>query len=165
MPTFNTGAIDSRLIRTVAFMLGIFLLTWTLAGWIITNNTNYMVLSVLAVLGVVMSMAILKDWRSGLFIFLCWLVLEDMIRKYLGNSLIIFFAKDVIIGITYFSMALAKRKNLFLTFRPPFIFWLAMFFWLGIAQIFNPYSPSIFFGLLGIKTYFYYVPLMFAGYA
>ena len=165
MASLNTGAIDSRLIRTVAFMIGIFFVTWTLAGWIITNNTTYMALSVLGVLGVFMSMAILKDWRRGLFIFLCWLVLEDMIRKYLGNSLIIFFAKDVIIGITYFSMLAARRKNQLLTFRPPFIFWLAIFFWLALAQVFNPHSPSIFFGLLGMKTYFYYVPLMFAGYA
>jgi hypothetical protein len=62
-------------------------------------------------------------------------------------------------------MLLARRKNQLLTFRPPFIFWLAIFFWLATAQVFNPHSPTIFFGLLGMKTYFYYVPLMFAGYA
>jgi hypothetical protein len=165
MPNFSSSAIDSRLVRTVAMMAGLFFLTWTVAGWVITENTVYMALSVIAVLGIAMTMAILKDWRSGLTIFLCWLVLEDMIRKYFGNSLIIFFAKDVIIGITYFSMLLARRKNQLLTFRPPFIFWLAIFFWMAVAQVFNPHSPTIFFGLLGIKTYFYYVPLMYAGYA
>ncbi len=165
MPNFNSIAIDSRLFRTVAMIFGLFFLTWTVSGWVITNNTTYMALSVMGILGIAMTMAILKDWRRGLFIFLCWLVLEDMIRKYLGNSLIIFFAKDVIIGITYGSMMLAKRKNQLLTFKPPFIFWLAIFFWFAVVQIFNPHSPSIFFGLLGIKTYFYYVPLMFAGYA
>jgi hypothetical protein len=138
---------------------------WTVSAWIISGNTLYMFLSVVACVGVVVTMAILKDWRSGLFMFLCWLVLEDMLRKYLGNSLIIFFAKDVILGITYLSMFLARRKNQLLVFRPPFIFWLAIFFWLGMAQVFNPHSPSIFFGLLGMKTYFYYVPVMFAGYA
>jgi len=165
MSNFNSGALDSRLIRSVAMIFGLFFLTWTAANWVITNNTLYMALTFVAVLGLIMTMTILKDWRSGLFIFLCWLVLEDMIRKYLGNNLIIFFAKDVIIGITYFSMFLARRKNQLLTFKPPFIFWLAIFFWLAVAQMFNPHSPSIFFGLLGIKTYFYYVPLMFAGFA
>jgi hypothetical protein len=165
MSNFNIGALDSRLFRTVAMMAGLFFLTWTVAGWVIDDNTAYMALAAVAVLGIFMTMAILKDWRSGLFIFLCWLVLEDMIRKYFGNSLMIFFAKDVIIGITYFSMLLARRKNQLLTFRPPFLFWLAIFFWFGVAQVFNPHSPSVFFGLLGIKTYFYYVPLMFAGYA
>jgi hypothetical protein len=96
---------------------------------------------------------------------MCWLVLEDTIRKYFGNSLIIFFAKDAILAVTYGSMLLARRKNQLLTFKPPFIVWLAIFFWLAVAQVFNPHSPSIFFGLLGMKTYFYYVPLMFAGYA
>ena len=165
MSNFNSIALDSRLFRTVAMIFGLFFLTWTVSGWVITNNTTYMALSVMGVLGVAMTVVILRDWRRGLFIFLCWLVLEDMIRKYLGNSLIIFFAKDVIIGITYFSMLMARRKNQLLTFKPPFIFWLAMFFWLAVAQMFNPNSPSIFFGLLGIKTYFYYAPLMFAGYA
>ncbi len=149
MSNFSTGAIDSRLARTVALTFGFFYVSYTVANWVITNNTTYMILSVIGVLGIIMTMAILRDWRSGLFMFLCWLVLEDMIRKYLGNSLIIFFAKDVIIGITYISMLLARRKHQLLRFKPPFIFWLAIFFWLGVVQVFNPHSPSIFFGLLG----------------
>jgi hypothetical protein len=165
MSNFSHSVIDSRLVRSLAMIFGVFLLTWTLAEWVITDNTSYMALSVMAILGVAMTMVVLKDWRSGLVIFLCWLVLEDMIRKYSGNSLVIFFAKDVILGITYISMLQAWRKNKLQIFRPPFIFWLAMFFWLGVAQVFNPHSPSVFFGLLGMKTYFYYVPLMFAGYA
>ena len=166
MSNLTSTAIDSRLARTLAAHVpGLFFVSYTVANWVITNNTTYMILSVVAVLGIAMTMVILRDWRRGLFIFLCWLVFEDMIRKYFGNSLIIFFAKDVIIGITYFSMLVAKRKHQLLTFRPPFIFWLAIFFWLAVAQVFNPASPSIFFGLLGMKTYFYYAPLMFAGYA
>jgi hypothetical protein len=165
MSNFNSGALDSRLFRTVGMMAGLFFLTWTVAGWVITDNTAYMALAVVAVLGIAMTMTILKDWRSGLSIFLCWLVLEDTIRKYFGNSLIIFFAKDLIIGITYFSMLLARRKNQLLVFKPPFKFWLAIFFWMALAQVFNPHSPTFFFGLLGMKTYFYYVPLMYAGYA
>jgi hypothetical protein len=165
MSNFTAGAIDSRLVRTVGLMFGLFFLSWTVAGWVITDNTTYMILAVAAVLSVAITMAILKDWRSGLVIFLCWLVLEDMIRKYFGNSMIIFFAKDVIIGITYVSMLLARRKNQLLVFKPPFMLWLAIFFWMALAQVFNPHSPSMFFGLLGLKTYFYYVPLMYAGYA
>jgi hypothetical protein len=165
MANFASGVLDTRLVRTIFMLVGLFYFTYTVAQWVITDNTAYMVLSVIAVLGVIMTMAILKDWRSGLVIFLCWLVLEDMIRKYFGNSLIIFFAKDVIIGITYFSMLLARRKNQLLVFKPPFMFWLAIFFWMALAQVFNPHSPTFFFGLLGMKTYFYYVPLMYAGYA
>ena len=158
MPNYSTGAFDSRLVRTIAMMVGLFYFTYTVAQWVITDNTTYMTLCVVGVLGVMMTMAILKDWRSGLVIFLCWLVLEDTIRKYFGNSIIIFFAKDAILGITYFSMLLARRKNQLLIFKPPFMFWLTIFFWVALAQVFNPHSPSFFFGLLGMKTYFYYVP-------
>ena len=40
-----------------------------------------------------------------------------------------------------------------------------MFVLLGLVQVFNPLSPNIFYGLLGLKLYFYYIPLMFVGYA
>ena len=165
MSNHNTSAIDSRLLRTVGLTIGLFILTWTVSEWIVSGNNTYMILSVLACIGVAMTMTVVRDWRIGVFLFLCWLVLEDMIRKYLGNSLIIFFAKDVIIGITYFSMWLARRKNELLIFKPRFIVPLAIFFWLAVAQVFNPYSPHVMFGLLGLKTYFYYIPLMYAGYA
>jgi len=35
----------------------------------------------------------------------------------------------------------------------------------GVLQVFNPSSPSLYYGLLGLKFYFYYIPLMFVGYA
>src|SRR4029077_4485641 len=50
-------------------------------------------------------------------------------------------------------------------FRPPFRVFLSLFFWLGVLQVFNQNSPSIWYGLLGFKVYFYYVPLLFIGYA
>src|ERR1039458_2177270 len=165
MSNYYTDAMDSRLARTVALMIGLAILTWTVSGWIISGKDAYTILSVVAVAAVVMTITILRDWRNGIFVFLCSLIFEDMLRKYLGNNLFIFFAKDLILGITYGSMLLARRKNQLLIFKPPFMLWLAVFFWMGVIQVFNPNSPSIFYGLLGIKTYFYYVPLMFAGYA
>jgi len=33
------------------------------------------------------------------------------------------------------------------------------------VQIFNPNSPSIFYGILGLKLQFLYVPLMFVAYS
>ena len=34
-----------------------------------------------------------------------------------------------------------------------------------MLQIFNPEIPSVWYGLLGLKLYFYYFPMMFVGYA
>src|SRR5260221_5030457 len=103
MSNHNTSAIDSRLLRTVALTIGLFILTWTVSEWIVSGNNTYMILSVLACIGVAVTMTVVLDWRIGVFLFLCWLGLEDMIRKYLGGRLIICFAQDVIIRITYIS--------------------------------------------------------------
>jgi hypothetical protein len=40
-----------------------------------------------------------------------------------------------------------------------------LFIWLGFIQIFNSNSPSVIYGFMGAKMYFYYVPLMFVSYA
>jgi len=37
--------------------------------------------------------------------------------------------------------------------------------WFNVIQMFNPSSTSIIYGLLGMKVYFLYVPLMYVGYA
>ena len=51
--------------------------------------------------------------------------------------------------------------------RPPFLLWfpLSLFVWFAAFQIFNPNSPSVFYGLLGFKLDFFYLPMMFVGYA
>jgi hypothetical protein len=59
----------------------------------------------------------------------------------------------------------AIRKGREKAFRPPFLLFLSFFVWLGVLQIFNQNSPSIFYGFLGFKLDFYYIPLMFVGYA
>jgi hypothetical protein len=40
-----------------------------------------------------------------------------------------------------------------------------IFIWFGVMQIFNPASTSIWYGLMGFKLFFYYVPLIIVGYA
>jgi hypothetical protein len=37
--------------------------------------------------------------------------------------------------------------------------------WFGIMQIFNPASTTIVYGPLGVKLFFWYIPLYFVGYA
>ena len=37
--------------------------------------------------------------------------------------------------------------------------------WYAVLQVFNPNSPSILYGLVGLRLYFFYLPLMFIGYA
>ncbi len=46
-----------------------------------------------------------------------------------------------------------------------FLLLLVVFVWLGLMQIFNSNSPHVLYGLLGFKIYFFYIPLMYVGYA
>jgi hypothetical protein len=76
--------------------------------------------------------------------FIAWLLLEDLARKYLGNNVAVYFAKDVVLAMVYLSFFLAlRRREKVQTFRPPFLAALLLFFWFGVMQIFNPGSSSL----------------------
>jgi hypothetical protein len=161
----QSDLVHSRTAKAAALAIACMGLAWVLSRWIVAQDSRDLIFVGIAAIGIPLIIAVLNDWRRGLYAFLVWLVFEDLIRKFLGNNLAMFFAKDTIIGVTYLGMLVALRRRKFLTFRPPFLLWLSIFVWVGVLQVLNPNSPSILYGLLGLKLYFYYVPLMFAGYA
>jgi len=119
----------------------------------------------LVVLGTVALLAILKDWRRGVYCFVAWIAVEDLIRKYLGNNMIVYFAKDFFALALYLSFFIARRSTLTKLYRPPFLIALLLFFWYCLIQALNPASTSIFYGLMGLKLCFFYAPLLFVGHA
>src|SRR2546429_5936833 len=98
-------------------------------------------------------------------LFLTWLLFEDFARKFLGNNMAIYFAKDFLALVVFICFLAAYRRREMTTFRPPFLVPLLIFIWFGALQVFNPASTSIWYGLMGFKMFFYYVPLVFIGYA
>ena len=110
-------------------------------------------------------LAILKDWRRGLYIFLAWILLEDLVRKYLGNNMLIYFAKDILILAVYLAFFGAKRAGDGMRFKPPFRIPFLLFLWWCSFEVFNPASTSIFYGLMGMKMCFLYFPLIVIGYS
>lgn len=142
-----------------------FWLAWQVGGRIAIWDLRTLEFSAFTIAACVVAILILNDWRSGFYVFLVWLLFEDLVRKYLGNNMAIFFAKDVLAGLMYISLFVEIRKGREKIFHPPFMLFLSMFIWLGAVQIFNQNSPSVAYGLLGFKVYFYYVPLMYVGYA
>ncbi|MGA9144126.1 MAG: hypothetical protein WB007_10255, partial [Candidatus Acidiferrales bacterium] len=115
--------------------------------------------------GCVVAVTILRNWRTGFYFFFTWLLFEDLVRKYMGNNMALFFGKDVLALLTYISLFAAVRAGREKSFRPRFLLFLAIFVWLGLMQIFNPNSPHVLYGLLGFKVYFFYIPLIYVGYA
>jgi hypothetical protein len=101
--------------------------------------------------GVVGFWGIMQDWRKGLYAFLVWILLEDLVRKYLGNNMLLYFTKDVLILMVYIAFFTGKTRASPKQFKPPFWIPFVIFLWWGMFEAFNPASPSLSFGLLGMK--------------
>jgi hypothetical protein len=155
---------NQALISISLFVLGLWL-AWEIGGKVVNEDTRSIAYGTLVVAGCLATVTVIRNWRTGFYMFLVWMLFEDLVRKYMGNGLILFFGKDVLLGLVYLSFFVEARKGREKVFRPPFLLFLSLFFWLGVLQIFNQNSPSIWYGLLGFKIYFFYIPLMFVGYA
>jgi hypothetical protein len=159
-----SAQLRSRLLGLLVFVAAI-VLAYNIGGWVLTGNLPATAKRLGTVAGAVVLVAVFMRWRPGVYLFLVWLTFEDLIRKYSGNSMTVYFTKDLLVLTIYagFLISLARRETR--TFRPPFLIPLACFLGLGVVQVFNPRSTSFFYGILGVKLYFLYIPLMFASYA
>ncbi len=110
---------------------------------------------------------VLANWRVGVYVLLAWLVIEDLPRKFLGNDMRLYFVKDALAVMVYLAFFAAKIRGRELLPLPRAGFWtpLLVFAGWGFVQVFNPRSPSVIYGLLGLRMYLFYVPLLFVGYA
>jgi hypothetical protein len=133
--------------------------------FILSGDTAGLILTTVFFIFVAVVVVMLNDWRRGLYFFLIWLLFEDFARKFLGNNMSVYFGKDILVAVVYLSYFAAYRRKEVQTFRPPFLIPLLLFVWFGVIQVFNPASSSLIYGVLGLKLYFYYIPLMFVGYA
>lgn len=164
-----TRTIPGQLRRTPAalagFLVFVIVAAYVVSDFILSGQTTNFIYGALAFGGVAITVAMLHDWRRGIYFFIGWLLLEDLARKYLGNNMAIYFGKDILVLVAYLSVYSSCRRKDAKSFRPPFAVPLLLLIWFGVLQIFNPGSNSVFLGILGMKLYFLYVPLMFVGYA
>ena len=81
------------------------------AQYVINDDIMSLAYVVMCVLGGAMVVAILNNWRNGVYLFLSWLLFEDFARKFLGNNMAIFFAKDFLALVVYISFFAAVRQK------------------------------------------------------
>lgn len=155
---------NQALIGSALFVLGI-VAAWEVGGRVADGDLHTLIYVALGFAACVVIVATLRNWRTGFSLFFVWMLFEDLPRKYLGNNPVLFFGKDLFLFFVYLSLYTAIRRRREKTFRPPFLLFFGFFLLLGAMQVFNQNSPHIFYGLLGFKLYFYYVPLLFVGYA
>jgi hypothetical protein len=151
-------------VSVVLLLFGISM-AWLVGGMIAAQNDASVVYVVAALVVCAVAVSILNNWRSGFYIFVVWLLVEDLVRKFMGNNMAVYFAKDVLVFLTYMSFFAAVRRGRTHLFRFPFMVFLILFVSLGILQCFNPASPSFLYSILGFKLHFYYIPLAFLGYS
>ena len=152
------------LLNTIGLFFVLCFSAYKAADYVIAGDMTGLAMVAMAFVGGAIVIAILQNWRNGLYFFLTWLLFEDFARKYLGNNMAIFFAKDVLAAVVYLSFFLAYRRKEVISFRPPFLIPILIFVWFGVLQVFNPASTHIVYGLLGLKLFFYYIPLLLVGY-
>jgi len=155
-----------RLLGRSALLLAALGAAWLVSQFVVNSDWTSLGLAFGALAGVAVAVKVLNDWRQGLYIFFGWLFFEDLVRKYLGNNMVVYFAKDFLVILVYISFFAARRRHKDIAvFKPPFLMPLLLLVWFAVGQVFNPASTSVIFGLLGLKLNFLYVPLMYLGYA
>jgi hypothetical protein len=155
---------NQAIIGLSVFVLAVWL-AWQLGGEIAADDVRSLEFAGAGFVAAVAAVAILRKWRTGFYLFLFWMLFEDLFRKYMGNGLALFFGKDILAALVYISFFVEVRRGREKRFRPSFLLFLSFFFLLGFLQVFNQNSPHILYGLLGFKTYFYYIPFVYVGYA
>lgn len=149
----------------LGFLVFFVVAAYKAAGYVITGDMTGLSYIAIGFIGCAFVIGMLNNWRNGLYYFLIWLLFEDFARKFLGNNMAIYFAKDFLVLIVYLSFFIAYRRKEVPSFRPPFLVPLLLFVWFGVLQVFNPASTTVVYGLLGLKLFFYYIPLLFVGYS
>ncbi len=163
--TLSFGRFRGRQLTLLGILVVGAVAAYQLAQYVISDDLAGLAYAgILFVVGVI-SIRILNNWRNGVYFFLAWLLFEDLARKFLGNNMAIFFAKDFLLLVVLISFLGAYRRKEVKTFCPPFLVPLLIFIWFGVLQVFNPASTSVWYGILGLKMFFYYVPLLFMGYS
>src|SRR5579863_7530815 len=142
MQLSTVGSVSgNRQVKAAVIGLVILAVIWELAAWIVAGSDTNLVMFGLSLVVVALVVHILNDWRGGVLVFLIWLLFEDLARKYLGNSMTVYFAKDFLVAVAYLSFYFAKRKGEVEVFKPPFLVPLAVFGALAFVQVFNGFSP------------------------
>lgn len=110
--------------------------------------------------GVLLFLVGMFRWRSMLLPFFVILYIEGLFRNLLDTPAVL-LVKDVLLAGIYAGFLLyALKHRRWLALPVSLGLPLACFFALSVLQMFNPALESLAIGLVGLKTYFYYLPLM-----
>lgn len=129
------------------------------------NNYLFIIIPVIIPLFFLITAIILRRWRTGIIFIFIWLLIEDMVRRLISSQPSqIMLVKDILIFLAYcsfFAWIVIKDKKIW---QPSFIVPLLLFAGFALINIFNTQAPNLFFGLIGLRSYLWYLPLALLGY-
>lgn len=112
----------------------------------------------------------LKLWRTIYPICFLFTMVAGFFSNLLFPAKLPFLFKDIIMAVAYFFFFTSEdwqpiMKNMKRRMGNAAWITLAVFFFWGFFQIFNPLSAGLLLGVLGFKIYYFYWPLAILGYA
>ena len=137
---------------------------WQAGNEVASDNLRVLELVALGFVACAIAVTILRNWRTGFYIFLVWMLFEDL---WSGST-----------WETILSFSLARTSFCFsstLPFSgtcvsagpgvsaPPSCFF-GSFFWFGLLQVFNRTRRVFCMAFSGLKTYFFLYSAMFVAY-
>ncbi len=91
MLEMQIGVPGTRYLKGLFWLTGLIAAAWLLAGWVVGGESTKLALAGLVLVSGAVAVTILNNWRSGIYLFLVWLLFEDLVRKYLGNNCLFSF--------------------------------------------------------------------------
>jgi hypothetical protein len=104
------------------------------------------------------------QWRAGVTTALVLVVIEGALRKWIFPEWqeLIYWSKDVALAGAYVRFYGARMiDHKWLVPPHPINKWLAPLILWGLAEALNPNLPGFLVGALGLKAYFFYIPLFY----
>lgn len=152
-------------------------LRWSVIALLLAVSVGYGLASLLALAdwrwivivsvfagAVVIGFQILRQWRLGITAFFIWIVVEDLVRKYLGNQIILYAAKDLLIITTYVSFFLWWKASGVRGWKNPLEIPLLVCLAVAVVNCFNAGIDHPAIPLIGLRMNFLYLPLLLLGY-
>src|SRR5260370_16987751 len=101
----------------LAFVVFFAVTVYKAANYVIAGDMTSLAYIALLFMASAFVIGVLNSWRNGLYFFLTWLLFEDFSRKYLGNNIAIYFAKDVLALFVYLPFFLPYLPSHFTPFH------------------------------------------------
>jgi hypothetical protein len=132
---------------------------------VVVNGVANILAPIIVVAAIPLLVMAWRDWESGIKILLVIVIVEGAVRKWFlpSASEFVYFYKDVLMVVVIFSYLTKKHKPPLLIKHQLKFFSVILFAFIlyAVASISNPSLPHPLVGLLGVKAYLLYVPLVF----